>query len=128
MNGTTGTQRGPSHPHAAGHHPWAHGDVPAVSILLPSHPGDPGDAALVPAASWQGGGRGGRGQGGTHAMSFRYMKSSRAEERVDPSPALVTFTGTPAEVGREDGQDQLVPGSPRNVTPQALNRCDRYEL
>lgn len=70
----------------------------------------------------------GRGQCGTHAMSFRYTKSSRAEQRVAPSPALVTFTGTPAEAGREDGKDQLVSGSPRNITPRALNRCDRYEL
>lgn len=68
------------------------------------------------------------GQAGTHAMSFRYTKSSRAEERVAPSPVLVTFTGTPAEAGREDGQDQPVSGSPRNIIPWALNRCDRYEL
>lgn len=82
-----------------------------MSIPLPPCPGDPGDAALVPAA---------RGERGTHAMSFRYTKSSRAERRVAPSPALVTFTGTPAEAGRENGQDQPVSGSPPEHHPAGV--------
>lgn len=114
MNGTTGTQLGPSHPHTADRHPWAHQDAPAASIPLSPHPGDP---ALVPAASRR---ANGRGQRATHAMLFRYTKSSRAEQRVAPSPALVTFTGTPAEAGREDGQDQPVSGSPPEHHPAGV--------
>lgn len=112
MNGATGTQLGPN---------WDH---PTLTLLtttgligtcLPrasrSHPalGTPGTLPSPPLPG---------DQRGTHAMSFRYTKSSRAERRVAPSPALVTFTGTPAEAGRENGQDQPVSGSPPGTSPR----------
>lgn len=45
-------QLGPSWDHPiSDHHPWAHQDVSAVSILLPPRPECPGDAARGPSAS-----------------------------------------------------------------------------
>lgn len=40
---------------------------------------------------------------GTHATSFRYMKSSRDVRWVVPSLTLVTFTGTPSAGGEGSG-------------------------